>query len=87
MATNAVVRARIDEHLKEEAEAVLGAIGLSVSDAFRLLLTRVAHDRALPFELLTPNEETIAAMREARRGGLRSHASVSDLMADLDADD
>ena len=86
MAANAVVRARIDEHTKAEAEAVLEAIGLSVSDAFRLLLTRVAHDRALPFELLKPNETTIAAMREARRGGLHSHKSTSDLMADLDAD-
>ncbi|HEX3732636.1 MAG TPA: type II toxin-antitoxin system RelB/DinJ family antitoxin [Mycobacteriales bacterium] len=87
MTTNAVVRARIDEHTKVEAEAVLDAIGLTVSDAFRLLLTRVAHERALPFELLVPNETTIAAMKEARRGGLRSFKSVDDLMADLNADD
>ena len=62
MTTNAVVRARIDEHIKEEASAVLAAMGLTVSDAFRIMLTRVAREKALPFEPLIPNETTIAAM-------------------------
>ena len=87
MPTNAVVRARIDEHIKDEATAVLAAMGLTVSDAFRLLLTRVAHDKALPFEPLVPNAVTIEAMKEARRGGLKSFATVEDLMADLNEDD
>jgi DNA-damage-inducible protein J len=85
--STAVVRARIDEHIKEEASAVLAAMGLTVSDAFRLLLTRVAQEKALPFEPLIPNAETIAAMREARQGGLRSFASVEELMTDLNAED
>ena len=87
MATNAVVRARIDEHIKEEASAVLAAMGLTVSDAFRIMLTRVAREKALPFEPLIPNETTIAAMREARAGNLKSFASVGGLMADLNAED
>ncbi|HRF13815.1 MAG: type II toxin-antitoxin system RelB/DinJ family antitoxin [Candidatus Accumulibacter phosphatis] len=87
MPTNAVVRARIDEHIKEEATAVLAAMGLTVSDAFRILLTRVAREKALPFEPLVPNAITIEAMQEARRGGLKSFATVEDLMADLNADD
>lgn len=87
MPTNAVVRARIDEHIKEEATAVLAAMGLTVSDAFRILLTRVAREKALPFEPLVPNTVTIEAMKEARRGGLKSFATVEDLMADLNADD
>lgn len=87
MTTNTVVRARIDERIKEEAEAVLDAIGLTVSDAVRLMLTRVVHDRALPFELLVPNETTIAAIKEARRGETKSFKSVEELMADLNADD
>jgi DNA-damage-inducible protein J len=87
MASNAVVRARIDEHLKEEASVVLATMGLTVSDAFRLMLTRIAHDKALPFEPLVPNAVTIAAMKEARRGGLKSFGSVDALMADLNADD
>jgi len=81
--TNTVVRARIDEHLKEEAAAVLATIGLTVSDAFRLMMVRIATEKALPFEPLVPNATTIAAMKEARRGGLASFSSVKDLMADL----
>lgn len=87
MSANAVVRARIDEHIKEEATAVLAAMGLTVSDAFRIMLTRVAHEKALPFEPLVPNAVTIKAMKEARLGGLKSFATVEDLMADLNADD
>lgn len=87
MAAKAVVRARIDERIKEEATVVLAAMGLTVSDAFRIMLTRVASEKALPFELLIPSAKTIKAMKEARRGGLRSLASVEDLMADLTADD
>lgn len=87
MSANAVVRARVDEQIKEEATVVLAAMGLTVSDAFRMLLTRVAREKALPFEPLVPNEETIAAMKEARRGKLPSFTSVQDLMADLNADD
>lgn len=85
MSENAVVRARIDEHIKEEATAVLAAMGLTVSDAFRILLTRVAREKALPFEPLVPNAVTIEAMKEARRGGLKSFATVEELMADLNA--
>ena len=59
MATNAVVRARIDEHIKEEASVVLASMGLTVSDAFRMLLTRVAKEHAIPFEPLTPNQSTV----------------------------
>ncbi|HEU0186685.1 MAG TPA: type II toxin-antitoxin system RelB/DinJ family antitoxin [Gallionellaceae bacterium] len=88
MATNAVVRARIDEHTKEEAAAVLAAMGLTVSDAFRIMLTRVAQEKALPFEPLIPNAETVKAMKQARSGkGLAKFKNVDDLMADLNADD
>ena len=87
MSANSVVRARIDEHIKEEATVVLAAMGLTVSDAFRILLTRIAREKALPFEPLVPNAETIAAMKQARKGNLSSFSSVEDLMADLNAPD
>ncbi len=87
MASNAVVRARIDENIKEEASIVLEAMGLTASDAIRIMLTRVAREKALPFELLVPNKKTIEAMKEARRGKLPSFSTVQELMADLDADD
>ncbi len=67
MPANTVVRARIDERVKKEAEAVLASIGLTVSDAFRLLMIRVAAEKALPFEPLIPNEETIQAIKAASR--------------------
>ena len=68
MATNTFVRARIDEHIKEEATIVLAAMGLTVSDAFRIMLTRVAREKALPFEPLIPNEKTMQAIKDARSG-------------------
>ena len=86
--TNTVVRARIDAQTKEEAAAVLATIGLTVSDAFRLLLVRIAREKALPFDPLVPNAETIAAMEDARKGvGMTSYKSVDDFMATLDEED
>jgi DNA-damage-inducible protein J len=64
MSENSVIRARIDGKTKAEAAAVLGAMGLTLSDAFRLMVKRIAAEKALPFEPLVPNEKTIAAMRE-----------------------
>jgi DNA-damage-inducible protein J len=87
MAENAVVRARIDEHTKSEAAAVLKAMGLTLSDAFRMLLVRVARERALPFEPLAPNAETIEAMKAARRGELVTVGKPGKLLASLNADD
>jgi DNA-damage-inducible protein J len=87
MAENAVVRARIDQRIKTEAAAVLGAMGLTVSDAFRLLMVRIAKEKALPFEPLVPNDETIEAMKAARRGELATAASPDELVASLNEDD
>ena len=87
MPSNTVVRARIDGQIKEEAAAVLDAMGLTVSDAFRMLLTRIAKERALPFEPLVPNEETIQAMQEVRAGRVRTAKSTYGLIAQLNADD
>ena len=87
MVENSVVRARIDERIKEEAAAVLAAMGLTVSDAFRLMMVRIAKDKALPFEPLVPNAETIEAMKAARRGELVTAGSPDKLVASLNADD
>ena len=62
-------------------------MGLTVSDAVRLLLTRVTREKALPFAPLVPNQVTIEAMKEARQGGLPRFDSVQDLLDDLHADD
>lgn len=87
MAATEMIHVRIDKRIKGQAAKTLSAMGLSVSDAVRVLLTRVAAEKALPFDVKVPNARTITAMREARKGGLKSFESVSDLMADLNADD
>ena len=75
--TSQLVQARIDVEVVEEAAAVLAAMGLTVPDAVRLLLTRVA---------LVPNDETIAAMEEARTGHLPQFKEVNSLFDDLHPD-
>lgn len=86
MTANSVVRARIDAQIKKEAAAVLEAIGLTVSDAFRLMMVRIAKEKSLPFEPLVPNAETIEAMKAARRGELTTAGSPSKLLASLNAE-
>jgi len=87
MAATEMVHVRVEKRIKAQAARTLAAMGLSVSDAVRVLLTRVAAEKALPFEVKVPNATTAAAMREARKGGLPSFSNVSDLMSDLNAED
>ncbi len=84
---NTVVRARIDGQVKAEAEAVLASIGLTTSDAFRMMMFRIAKEKALPFEPLAPNEETIEAMKAARLGRLVMVGSADKLLESLNAED
>jgi DNA-damage-inducible protein J len=87
MASDEVVRARISADLKQEATEVLGKMGLSVSDAIRMMLVRVAAERALPFDVKVPNQVTQAAMDEARAGKGKRLERVDDLMNYLNNDD
>jgi len=87
MAADTIVRARIDGQVKEKAAKVLADMGLSVSDAIRLLLMRVAAEKALPFEVKVPNAETRSAMAELEQGKGKSLDTVAELMADLNAED
>ena len=81
------VRARIDKDTKERATKALDDMGLSVSDAIRLLMLRVADERRLPFEIKAPSKTTRAAIAELEAGEGQSFDSVEALMADLNADD
>lgn len=87
MSENALVTTRINEAIKQEAAQVLATMGLTVSDAVRLMLTKIAREHRFPFELREPNAETIAAMQEARTQPLKSFNNLDDLMADLNAKD
>ena len=68
MAATAFVRARIDETLKNEAAAVLADMGLTVSDVVRILLTKIAKEKALPFEMRVPNKLTVETLAKSERG-------------------
>ena len=88
MPQNQLVQARVSGEVKAQATAALAEMGLTVSDAVRILLTRVAREKRMPLELLTPNAITISAMEEARdRSSLPRFGTIEDLMADLNAED
>jgi DNA-damage-inducible protein J len=78
-----VVRARIDHATKERAAEALSAMGLSISDAIRLLMLRIADERRLPFEVKVPNAATRKAMRELEAGEGRRSADAETLFKDL----
>jgi DNA-damage-inducible protein J len=81
------VRARIDTNTKERAADALEAMGLSISDAIRLLMLRVADERRLPFDVKVPNATSRKTIAEMEAGKGKKFANVDDLMADLHADD
>ena len=87
VATDTYVRARIDTNTKRRAADALEAMGLSISDAIRLLMLRVADERRLPFDVKAPNAATRKAVAELEAGKGKRFASVDDLMADLHAED
>ena len=66
MAQSSMLHIRVDDEVKTQATEALAAMGLSMSDAVRILLKRVVNDQAFPLELKVPNAETRAAMEEAR---------------------
>jgi DNA-damage-inducible protein J len=87
MPATATVHIRVDEKVKEKATAALSKMGLSLSDVVRILLVRVAAEKALPFEVKVPNRATLAAMEAGNRGKVSRAKSVAAMMADLNADD
>lgn len=84
MAATAFVRARIDETLKNEAAAVLAGMGLTVSDVVRIALTKIAREKALPFEMSVPNAVTVETLAKSERGEDVHHAKdAQDLFGQL----
>jgi DNA-damage-inducible protein J len=81
--TTSMVHVRVNEKIKAQATKALTAMGMSVSDAVRVFLTRVAADKRLPFELKVPNAETRAAMREAREIGKARFTGADELIREL----
>ena len=76
MAADTVVRARIDQATKDRAAAALEAMGLSISDAIRLLMLRIADEKRLPFDVKVPNAESVRAMQQLEAGKGRRAADI-----------
>jgi len=83
MATT-MVHVRVDQKVKQRAAKTLAAMGISVSDAVRILLVRVAAEKALPFDVKVPNATTVKAMQAANKGAGKRYKSADDLFEDLD---
>ena len=86
MASN-MVHIRVDGDVKEQAAEALASMGLTVSDAVRILLTRIAAEKAMPFELRVPNRATAEAIEAGERGEVTRAANVQEMMALLHAED
>jgi DNA-damage-inducible protein J len=84
---SSMVHIRVDKKVKAKASKTLASMGLTVSDAVRLLLTRVAAEKAMPFEVRVPNRATREAIEAGERGEVFRASSVAELMAELNADD
>ena len=83
MATTTMVHVRVDEKTKLRAAKTLARMGISVSDAVRMLLVRVAAEKALPFDVKIPNTTTVKAMRAADKGKGKRLTSADALFKDL----
>ncbi|AHE97095.1 type II toxin-antitoxin system RelB/DinJ family antitoxin [Thioalkalivibrio paradoxus] len=83
MSADTVVRARIDSETKKRATAALEAMGLSVSDAIRLLMLRIADEQRLPFTVQVPNALTAKALEDLDSGKGKRFDSADELFKDL----
>ena len=85
MSKNAVIHATVDENTKKQAIDVLATMGLTMSDAVRILFTRIATEKQLPFSPVELNSETLAAMQEFENDNLETYETVEELFEDLNA--
>ena len=87
MAQDSVVRARIDEKTKRQAEKVFASCGMTLSDAIRIMLTKAAREKEIPFSIHTPNAKTIRAFRELekKRGKGKTFKDLEELLRDIGA--
>lgn len=86
MRADSVVRARLDRDTKDRATEALREMGLSVSEAIRLLLRRVAEEKRLPFAVRVPNAATVRAMDELNKGRGQRFENVEELFQDLETE-
>jgi len=85
MATSRQIQARVPGDIQDMADRVIEAAGLTISDVVRVLMTRIARDKAIPPALFQPNAETLAAFEEVERGNLET-VTLDDLRAAIRAE-
>ncbi len=86
MSSTTVVRARIDDTLKSQATTTLAKMGLSMSEAIRLMLTQMVAEKRLPFEVRIPNKETLATFEKTEKGEeLHENENLKDMFKKLDS--
>jgi DNA-damage-inducible protein J len=83
MSSTTMVHVRVDGKVKAKATATLAKMGISVSDAVRMMLVRVAEEKALPFEVRVPNARTVKAMQSADKKQGKRFRSPEALFEDL----
>ncbi len=80
---NTYVRAKINEDIKNQATEVLEEIGLTTSDAVRILMTRIAKTKAFPLELI-PNTLTEQTISQSEQGiDVHKSKNIDDLYEQL----
>lgn len=84
--STSMIHVRIDDEVKRQAVDALASMGLSVSDAVRVLLFRIAQDKAFPFTLQAPNATTLQAIHEVEHGDVLTFTSAQDLFNELEKD-
>lgn len=87
MSNSQVVQARINKEIKEEASVVLASLGLTVSDAIRIILTKVAHEKSFPAELLISNKETLQSIKDAEEGKVYTAHTLDDFFKEMNDND
>jgi DNA-damage-inducible protein J len=83
---DAVVRARVTSEVKSQAGAIFKSMGLTTSDAIRMMLVQVVAEKALPFEIKLPNSTTQEAINASRTGDTTSFSSLDDMFSELNDD-
>ncbi len=86
MSQSQIVQARINKEIKEEASTVLANFGLSISDIIRIVLTRVAHEKAIPSALFTSNPETLQALHDVETKNIHTASSLENMFKELNKD-
>jgi DNA-damage-inducible protein J len=87
MPAEAIIEMHVDEAVRQQAQQIYLAAGVTMEDMFRRMLLKTVEDQSIPMDFFRPNAETVAAMEAARRGEFAGQGSIDDLFAELDADD